>query len=481
MKFISKGCLLAWLLLGLVFGAARVEASTSAGFGLSAYNSTNSAFLTNTIYTIISLTNNTGETLTNTFITNDFSGAVTFSTFTNTYDTNNYIAITNENSFSIDLLVFTNGTVYQLILPWQPGTAGQITNSITVSALQVTNTAATNLVTSVFAGAANLAVGISYVSLASITTNYWVITNDWLTYAVSVTNEGPDTATGVLLTNVLPTGSILKKVSGNNYSTVSNTMVFNLGTMADQASVTYQITIQPTNAGAFALVDEVGATNLLVTNVLESTATDDFFVTNYIATLTVATNSGQTLNYQNGLMEQTVLANNTSGSTAAAVRVVVTGLTNELFNAYGTNNGSPFVTCPANVAAGGGAQLRLQYFPRTASSSFPFTNGQLHAYVVPASVLQYTPYPPASYSTNLNISRLVRQSDGDVLIEFPSTLGSSYTIVYSDNVLFSNAMIAAPAYIAPANRVQWLDYGPPATSSAPTNSTQRFYRVYLNP
>ena len=67
-----------------------------------------------------------------------------------------------------------------------------------------------------------------------------------------------------------------------------------------------------------------------------------------------------------------------------------------------------------------------------------------------------------------------------MLIEFPSALGQTYTVVYSDNVSFSNAAIAPPSIVAPANRVQWIDYGPPTTTSAPTNFPKRFYRVYLN-
>jgi hypothetical protein len=54
-------------------------------------------------------------------------------------------------------------------------------------------------------------------------------------------------------------------------------------------------------------------------------------------------------------------------------------------------------------------------------------------------------------------------------------------VVYSDNVLFSNAMIAPPSVVAPANQTPWIDYGPPTTLSAPPNSSNRFYRIYLNP
>jgi hypothetical protein len=128
------------------------------------------------------------------------------------------------------------------------------------------------------------------------------------------------------------------------------------------------------------------------------------------------------------------------------------------------------------LAAGKSVNLLLQYNPR---GFFPFTNGQLHAFAVPLP--NWTPPKATATSTNLNISRIVRLPSGNMLIEFPSTLGQAYTVVYSDNVLFSNAMIAPPSVIAPADRVQWIDYGPPTTVSAPTNSNARFYRVFQNP
>ena len=44
-----------------------------------------------------------------------------------------------------------------------------------------------------------------------------------------------------------------------------------------------------------------------------------------------------------------------------AVRVVVTGLTNRLFNAVGTNSGNPFVYYSADLKAGQSVGLLLQY------------------------------------------------------------------------------------------------------------------------
>jgi uncharacterized repeat protein (TIGR01451 family) len=484
MKFIFHCRLLALLIIGLVWGGGRAQASPTnfVGFALSAYNTTNSPLFTNSlITTVITVTNDTGLTLSTLYITNDFSAAVAFETFTN-YGTNVYFTtnsiVTNDTSAIILFQILTKQGVVQMTVTWQPLEAGLITNTITVGTPDLTNNASTNLVSNIYGGEADLGVSLAYVAQAFIT-NAVVITNDWVTYRLTVTNAGPDAAAGVQLTNTLPASVIL--LSPGNPTIVSNNVVYNVGALASGAAAQYEFAIQPTNTGAYPLTASVGTSDLYDPNPANNVVTHVLLATNILATLTVGTNSGQNLNFQNGLVEQTILVSNTSGTNVPAVRVVVTGLTNDLFNAGGTNAGHPFVTYPAGLAAGGAAGLRLQYFPRPASLPFPFTNGQLHAYAVPAAVLNYTPFPAAQFSTNVNISRIVRQADGDMLIEFPAVLGDAYTIVYSDNVLFTNARIAPPAYIAPGNRVQWLDYGPPATVSAPTNSSQRFYRVYLNP
>jgi hypothetical protein len=188
------------------------------------------------------------------------------------------------------------------------------------------------------------------------------------------------------------------------------------------------------------------------------------------------TNSAQTINLQNGLTEQTILLSNIGTNAVTAARVVVIGLTNRLFNAAGTNNGNPFVIYNAPLGTNQSVNLLLQFFPR---GSFPFTNGQLQAFAVPVSSL--TPPAASSTSTNLNITRIVQLSNGNMLIEWQAITNRTYTVIYSDNVLFSNAMIAPPSIVAPANEVQWIDYGPPTTTSAPPNSSARFYRVFLNP
>jgi hypothetical protein len=211
--------------------------------------------------------------------------------------------------------------------------------------------------------------------------------------------------------------------------------------------------------------------------VANNSASANITVITYLpGTLLAVTNSAQIVNHQNGLIEQSILLSNVGTNSIAAARVVVAGLTNRLFNAVGTNSGSPFVIYGAPLATNQSVTLRLQYFPR---NPFPFTNGQLNAFAVP--VPNWTPPAITTTSTNLNITRLVTLTNGDTLIEWPAITNRNYTVVYSDNILFSNAMIAPPAIVAPANEVQWIDYGPPTTVSAPTNASARFYRVFLNP
>jgi uncharacterized repeat protein (TIGR01451 family) len=307
-----------------------------------------------------------------------------------------------------------------------------------------------------------------------------VIVNDWMTYGVTATNLGPDDAPGVLLTNTLPAGVILESVAPANqpYSVVTNNLIIDLGTLAAGGGTNLQFTVQPTNAGVLNFSASIGAAGIADSNPTNNSASTNITVQNYLSLpLFVVTNSGQTVNLANGLEEQSILVSNNVGTNVFAVRVVVTNLTKQLFNAFGTNNGNPFVVLNTMLPAGQGAGLRLQFAPR---GTFPLASSQLSAFAVP--LLNLVPPAAVSTSTSLNISRIVPLTDGTMLIEFPTTVGRTYTVVYYDGSLASsNAMIAPPSIVAPANRVQWIDYGPPETTSVPANSTNRFYRVFLNP
>jgi len=475
MKIFSSLRMVALLALGLMIAVSRLEAQ---GVGLLLGVSANSIGVSNTLTYSITVTNLTGAsqtfTVTNTLTGTlfQFGGSPLASQGTNVISGSNVV-------FALGAIA-TNGTALMTV-PVTPTSNGFITNTVLVATngvfavgqyifIQVTNTAL----------GADVAVAIAGPVSA-------VFTNDWMVYDVSITNMGPGTATGVFLTNTLPTGVGFKSVSPASPapSIVGSNVIFNLGTLTNGAFRNFLLTVQPTNAGTLPFVSVVSTNNnVFDPNPANNLASNNITVLSYFAgQLTAITNSAQIYDAQNGLVEQAILLSNVGTNEVAAVRVVVTGLTtNQLFNAVGTNNGSPFVVYAATLDTNQSVNLLLQFF---ALNYFSFTNSQLHAYAV--SVPNLTPPATAAVSTNVNITRILKLTNGSpliigsMLIEWPSITNRTYTVVYNDDLSSTNWLIAPPSVVAPANRTQWIDYGPPTTVSAPPNSSNRFYRVFLNP
>ncbi len=457
-----------WLLVS----GLRVEAQGLPGLQIQVAPSASALLVSNSLTYTINLTNLTGLNLVNILVSNALPSSVQITSYTATQG----VATNYSGVIQFYLSSLVNGTAAQLTLNVEPTVAGLLTNTVTFSTvygLGLTNFPVTNLVVQV----TNAPPPQADLSVAITGPVQVVITNDWITYGVSVTNGGPASA-NASLTNTLPSGVLFLGVFPANPAPtiIASNYIFDLGTLASGAYTNLQFTIQPTNSGIVTLSASVGALGVLDTSLANNLVSTNLVVTNYSpGTLVAVTNFGQTINLQNGLTEQSIWLTNTGAASVAAARIVVTGVTNKLFNAVGTNNGNPFVYFSAPLNPGQNAGLRLQYSPRTL---FPFTNGQLHAFPVPLP--NWKPPKVLSTRTNINPTRIAKLAGGNMVVEFPATNGATYTIVYSDNVLFSNAQIAPPAMVAPANRVLWLDYGPPATVSLPTN-TARFYRVFQNP
>lgn len=471
MKFFSKLRMPAALAVALLVVASRADAQSF--FGLGVTSSAGSILVSNSLSYTISVTNNTGGTLTDTLVSNvlsapaQFVSAVPGQGFVTNYG----------NVVVFDLGPFLVNAISQMTLTVQPAAVGFITNTVSVTTpdlvISPVSASVATQVTNAVPPQADL--GVTLAGPAQQTN----IVNDPITYGVTATNLGPSDAPGVMLTNTLPPGVIFKSVLPANqpYSIVTSNLIFNLGTLVAGGGTNLEITVQPTNAGIFYFAAAVGAAGVTDTNAANNFASTNLTVINYLSTnLTVSLVSTQKYNPQNGLVEQTIMVSNIGTNAVPAARVVVTGLTNRFFNASGTNNGNPFVVYVSSLGTNQSVNLLLQFL---AANYFPMTNSQLQAFGVPVPGL--TPPAASSTSTNLNISRIIPLANGSMLIEFPSAVGRAYTVVYSDNVLFSNAAIAPPSIVATGNRLQWIDYGPPTTVSMPINSTNRFYRVFLNP
>jgi hypothetical protein len=282
-----------------------------------------------------------------------------------------------------------------------------------------------------------------------------------------------------MLTNTLPPGVGFKSVSPASPapSIVGSNIVFNLGTLASGAFTNFLLTVQPTNAGVLTFSSFVSSASVPDPNPANNSASTNITVTNYLSgQLIVFTNAAQIYNMQNNLVEQSITVTNAGTNSVDAVRVVVAGLTNRLFNAVGTNNGNPFVVCSAALNTNQSVKLLLQC---VANNYFPFTNSQLQAFAVTPPNLA-APLAVA-VSTNLDIISIVRLSSGRMLIWFPSISNRTYTVVYSSDLSATNWLMAQPSVVAPATFTEWIDYGPPATVSTPVSTSNRFYRVFLNP
>jgi len=417
--------------------------------------------------TTIRLTNLGVLPLTNVVVANHFSAPVTLTSTQASTGT-----FTNLNGIpTFTLTYLTNGVEAKLILGAQPQAAGWITNVVIASAYGMTNV--TNaVVVQAINGRSDL--GVSFSSLPKNIQAY-----DLVSYTMTVTNAGPDAAPGVMLKTTLPdwvwpvgwltTGQVTR---------TNNTLYFDLGEMATNASQRVQVRIQPTNAAAFDLTAAVWAPDVL------DTASGNNAVTNTLSakadlagTLTATPASPLVYNPQTGLMEQTVRLTNTGTGDVQSARILLSGFTNVVSNASGTNGLDPFVACAGKLSAGASLELKLEYFipSRDTNAALPtFTPVE-----VPAIDLTL-PLAGGSADTNLVISYLAASARKNFFFEFPTVPGHSYTVLYSDQLPFTN-LAAQPALIAPANRLQWSDYGPPRTQTHPTNAPQRFYRVIETP
>jgi hypothetical protein len=140
----------------------------------------------------------------------------------------------------------------------------------------------------------------------------------------------------------------------------------------------------------------------------------------------------------------------------------------------GTNSDNPYVVYSAPLDTNQTADLVLEYYVRT---RLPITVANSNYTAVGISFVNFS----APTGTNGVFGfTLITNIPSGILIEFQSIRGSNYTIIYSDNALFSNPQAAQPSIVAVANRTQWIDDGPPKTVSAPTNTSSRYYRVLLN-
>jgi len=362
MKFFSKFRMVAVLVVALMAIGIRAEA-LGFGYYLSWSGLPNPVGLNSNLTYTINLTN-TGAALPYVYLTNTLDVHSTFVSATIADTSSAGIITTNGNvvAFSIP---FDIGEIAHMTVIVQPTAAGFITNTVTLAFSTITNFS-TNIINQVLTNAlpvADLAVGITWPSSQ-------VFTNDYMVYGVSVTNLGPSAASNVMLTNTLPPNVRYVSVSPSNHSyTVSiqnSNVIFSLGALTNGAFKNFQITVVPTNAGPQVFSSVVNSASVTDTNLANNTATTNINVGTFIYGQLIATNSSA-MNYdpQIGLMTNTIRLTNIGTNVVAGARVIVSGLTNWLYNAVGTNSGNPYVVYNAQLNPNQAVDLLLEIFVPT--------------------------------------------------------------------------------------------------------------------
>jgi uncharacterized repeat protein (TIGR01451 family) len=409
------------------------------------------------LYTIL-LTNND---LTADFtVTDTLPSGVTLLAATNTHQGT---TTSNATSVTFNTLQLGFGFVATNTISVRVNTnaSGSLNNAVSVTGPSGTQT--TNVITTVATAAQpNIQAGI-----AAEPQNVYV--DDWVIFNISVTNTGTAAAQNLVISNQFSTNIFLRSVSPSNLVSAftGTSLVLNGGSLDSMSIGTVTFVVQPTNAGSLLTTTTFSGSN--VTNSIQSGSVSNFVSVPDTNQLQV-TAGEQTFDLQTGLFRQVVQVSNMSGSNVTSVRVVVMGLeTNELFNAVGTNGSNPFVVFGAPLPDGTSTNIVLEYFvrSRTPVEGLTFVAYEANA---PASTGSASGDAP-------QIVRILSLPPDRLLLEFTSEPGATYKILYSDNSSFTNAHLAQPAIVAPADKTQWIDEGPPKTISPLIDATNRFYRV----
>src|SRR6185503_76173 len=173
------------------------------------------------------------------------------------------------------------------------------------------------------------------------------------------------------------------------------------------------------------------------------------------------------MNWQTTLFEQKVRITNPTLTQLSAVRVSVRGLREgtRVYNASGDLEGVPVVTYSQPLDPGQTAELTIEYYAVDRQTP----QAQLCAKPV------FPPAPSRQDGTPVKIERTLWLPDGTFMIEFSAVPGQVYTIEYSNDL--STWKTVTPSGTSGANRIQWIDNGPPKTESFPSERVTRYYRV----
>lgn len=292
-----------------------------------------------------------------------------------------------------------------------------------------------------------------------------------LFHTVTVVNNGPSDASGVTLNlnEMLPDGATVESISPASGTTFADS-VWTVGDLevGSPLSIIYYFNIPGTVAGGADLVlneASVAGANEPLLNLADDT---DVIFTDVVSPSSAGLAAGAiALDLQTALFKQVITVTNNNPGALPAFRILVSGLPEGVIvrNAQGAILGDSYLLYNQTLGSGESIDLVVEYFQLDASGGIEPT---FEIELLDSVENQNT-------GEGVSADRCELLPNGDVLIEFAAQIGGIYTVQYSgDGESWSNVV---PEVVSGGTRMQWIDNGPPKTSSHPAGEKLRLYRV----
>jgi uncharacterized repeat protein (TIGR01451 family) len=218
---------------------------------------------------------------------------------------------------SLGTLAASASTDVTIIVNVAPTVSAALVNEASVSGSDTDPNSANNTAT------ATTAIGTADLSVTLLDAPNPVVAGETLTYTIEVTNHGPDGATGVTLTDALPSGvELVTAVPGSPTCTeTAGTLTCNLGDLAASASTQISIitTVDSTATGALANTATVSASEYDGNQTNNSAAAST--QVNLEADLQISLTDGTTVITAGELLTYTITVNNAGPSAVSGATV----------------------------------------------------------------------------------------------------------------------------------------------------------------